>query len=147
MPLYRRAMGPTARLDDPGWAVEEATRRVLVLASTWLAWDGRGRLAEDGRRVYTPHNAVRRYADHLVDHLAQVEALLAGVPTRPNRWHESAVTFEADWARFTEADLAEATERLTRLSTTFRLRLLSAGEQEWDRPRVRTGRCARSPTT
>lgn len=120
---------------DPGLLVERATEEVLSLARTWLAWDGRPRLAEDGARVYTPHKVVRRYADHLVDHLAQVEALLAGVPTRPNGWYESAVTTDADLARFTEIDLVEATERLTRLSRTFRLRLLSAGPDEWDRPR------------
>lgn len=120
---------------DPGIVVEEATTEVLALARTWLAWDGRPRLADDGARIYTPHKAVRRYADHLVDHLAQVEALLAGVPTRPNGWHESAVTTPADLAPFTEVDLVEATERLTRLSRTFRLRLLTAGSGEWDRPR------------
>ena len=124
-----------ARTDDPGFAVEQATERVLALAKTWLAWDGRPRLAEDGERIYTPHKVIRRYGDHLVDHLAQVEALLAGVPTRPNGWRESAVTTDADFARFTEIDLVEATERLTRLSRTFRLRLLSAGEGEWDAPR------------
>jgi hypothetical protein len=120
---------------DPGLAVERATQRVLELAKTWIAWDGRPRLAEDGARIYTPHKVIRRYADHLIDHLAQVEALLAGVPTRPNGWFESAITTDADCARFTEADLVEATERLTRLSRTFRLRLLSAGPEAWDAPR------------
>lgn len=120
---------------DPGWVVEQATTRVLELARTWIAWDGRPRLSEDGARIYTPHKVVRRYADHLVDHLAQVEALLAGVPTRPNGWLESAVTSHADLAPFTETDLVEATERLTRLSRTFRLRLLGVEPAEWDRPR------------
>lgn len=120
---------------DPGLVVEQATEEVLALARTWLVWDGVPRLAEDGARIYTPHKAIRRYADHLVDHLAQMEALLAGVPTRPNGWYESAVTTDADLARFTEVDLVEVTERLTRLSRTFRLRLLAAGPDEWDRPR------------
>ena len=120
---------------DPGACIETATDRVLALARTWLAWDGRPYVADDGERVYTPHKAVRRYADHLVDHLAEVEALLAGVPSRPDGWHASTVTLEPDWARFTEADRNEATERLTRLSGTFRLRLLAAGEHEWDLPR------------
>jgi hypothetical protein len=39
------------------------------------------------------------------------------------------VTLESDWARFTEADLHEANERLTRLSAMFRL-------DEWDLPRA-----------
>ena len=120
---------------DPGSVIERATERVLDLARTWLAWDGTPRLSEDGDRVYTPHKAMRRYADHLIDHLAEIEARLAGVPTRPDGWHASLVTLESDWARFTEADLVEATERLTRLSTTFRLRLLAAGEQALDRDR------------
>jgi hypothetical protein len=120
---------------DPGAAVERATAGVLELARTWIGWDGRPRVSEDGDRIYTPHKAIRRYADHLIDHLAEVEARLAGVPSRPDRWHGSLVTVDADWARFTEADLVEATERLTRLSTMFRLRLLAAGPGEWDRPR------------
>lgn len=120
---------------DPGEIVEHATTRVLELARTWLAWDGTPRVSEDGDRIYTPHKVIRRYADHLIDHLAEIEARLAGVPTRPDGWHASLVTLETDWARFTEADLVEATERLTRLSTTFRLRLLAAGEREWDRDR------------
>ena len=121
---------------DPGEIIERATERVLALARTWLAWDGRPYLADDGERVYTPHKAVRRYADHLVDHLAEMEALLAGVRSRPDGWHASTVTLEADWARFTEADLNEATERLTRLSAVFRLRLAAAGEDQWDLPRT-----------
>jgi len=120
---------------DPGVQIERATERVLELARTWIAWDGRPRLAEGGERIYTPHKVIRRYVDHLIDHLAQVEALLAGVPTRPNGWYESVVTTDADLARFTEVDLVEATERLTRLSRTFSLRLAAAGPQEWDRPR------------
>jgi len=54
------------------------------------------------------------------------------VPSRPDGWHASLVTVDVDWTRFTEADLVEATERLTRLSTA--LRLLAAGTG-WDRPR------------
>jgi len=117
---------------DPGYGVERATERVLQLAGTWLAWDGRARLADGGGRIYTPHKAIRRYTDHLIDHLAQIEAILAGQPPRENRWLESRVTTDADWARFTEADLTEATERLTRLATTFRIRLLTAGPTTWD---------------
>jgi len=115
--------------DDPGTTIERATARFLELATTWIAWDGRPHVSEDGDRIYTPHKAVRRYADHLTE----VEAQLAGVPTRPDGWHASLVTVDVDWARFTEADLVEATERLTRLSTT--LRLLAAGPTGWDRPR------------
>ena len=66
----------------------------------------------------------------------QVEALLAGVPTQPDRWHASLVTFDTDWARFTEGDLEEARERLTRLARTFELRLAAAGPDAWDAPRT-----------
>jgi hypothetical protein len=121
--------------DDPGSHLERATDRVLSLARTWLGWDGRPSVAEGGERIYTPHKAIRRYADHLIDHLAEVEAILAGVPSRPDGWGASAVTLDCDWARFTESDLLEATERLTRLAATFRLRLLAAGEDSWDQPR------------
>jgi len=60
--------------ENPGIAVEDATRRCLELAATWLNWDGRAYVSDDGARVYTPHKAVRRIADHLIDHLAEVEA-------------------------------------------------------------------------
>jgi len=122
--------------DDPGPQIEEAVAHCLELADTWLAWDGRPRVSEDGERIYTPHKAVRRIAEHLIDHLAEVEALLAGVPTRPDGWHASLITLDSDWARFTEADLVEARERLTRLGRTLALRLVAAGPDEWDRPRT-----------
>jgi hypothetical protein len=124
-----------AAQDNPGALVIAATDRVLALAATWLAWDGTPRVSEDGERIYTPHKAIRRYADHLIDHLAEVEALLAGVPTEPDAWHASLVTTAADWAPFTEVDLVEAQQRLRRLARTFELRLAAAGPAEWDRPR------------
>ena len=109
--------------------------RTLELAATWLAWDGKGRLSADGDRLYTPNKAIRRYVDHLVDHLAEIEALLAGEETMADHWHASAVTLESDWARFTEADLNEATERLRRLAQLYGLRLAAAGPDEWDAER------------
>jgi hypothetical protein len=121
--------------DNPGAAVEAAVVRSLALIDTWVHWDGRPRVSEDGDRIYTPHKAVRRIADHLVDHLAEVEAQLAGVETQPDGWHGSLLTLDADWARFTEADRDEARQRLPRLARTFALRLAAAGAEEWDRPR------------
>jgi hypothetical protein len=121
--------------ENPGAVVEEAVRRSLDLVDTWIHWDGRPRVSEDGDRIYTPHKAVRRIADHLVDHLAEVEAQLAGVDTQPDAWHGSLLTFESDWARFTEGDRDEARQRLPRLARTFALRLAAAGPDEWDRPR------------
>lgn len=122
-------------MQNPGEQVEQAVEHCLDVAATWLAWDGRPAISDDGERIYTPHKAVRRIADHLVDHLAEVEALLAGVPTEPDRWHASLVTLDADWARFTELDLDEARQRLRRLGRTFALRYAAAGEEEWDAPR------------
>lgn len=121
--------------DNPGLLVEEAVRRSLALADTWIHWDGRPRVSEDRDRVYTPVKAVRRIADHLTDHLAEVEAVLAGAETQPDAWHGSLATLESDWARFTELDRDEAHQRLPRLARTFSLRLASAGPVEWDRPR------------
>lgn len=122
-------------IESPGTQVEAAVEHCLDVARTWLAWDGRPHLSDEGDRIYTPHKAVRRIADHLVDHLAEVEALLAGVPTEPDAWHASLVTTEADWARFTELDLDEARQRLRRLGRTFALRLAAAGPGQWDLPR------------
>jgi hypothetical protein len=69
-------------------------------------------------------------ADHLVDHLAELEARLAGRPTKPDRWHASASTTPADLALFTPEDLDEAHSRLRRLALIWdvRLRSLSAGQ-------------------
>ena len=128
-------MSSPADATNPASALVPAVERVLALAATWLAWDGRPRLAADGSRAYTPHKAIRRTADHIVDHLAQVEALLAGVPGEEDGWHASAVTLDADRASFSEADLAEAGQRLRRLARTFELRYAAAGPEAWDAPR------------
>lgn len=122
-------------MENPGAHVGSAVDHCLEIAATWLSWDGRPTVSADGDRVYTPHKAVRRIADHLVDHLAEVEALLAGVPTEPDRWRASLVTVDADWARSTELDLDEARQRLRRLGRTFALRLASVDPAEWDTPR------------
>jgi hypothetical protein len=119
----------------PAQFIVDAVDRTLALAQTWLVWDGRPRLSEDGDRLYTPHKAIRRIADHLVDHLAEMEALVSGVPTLPDHWHGSLVTVAGDWASFTEVDLNEAHQRLRRLASVFRLRFAAVGPSEWDRRR------------
>jgi hypothetical protein len=121
--------------DDPAQQIMDAIDRCLALARTWLAWDGHPCVTPDGDRIYTPHKALRRIADHLIDHLAETEALLAGEPTEPDRWHASLVTLDQDWARFTETDVTEAEQRLRRLGRTYALRLRAAGPEEWDAPR------------
>lgn len=120
---------------NPGELVADAVERCLQLAASWLAWDGRPRLSEDGDRIYTPHKVIRRIGDHVVDHLAEAEALLAGVETQPDEWQASLTTFETDWARFTEGDLGEAAQRLRRLGRTFALRYAAAGPDAWDTDR------------
>src|SRR5256886_7910539 len=92
--------------------IPAAVDEVLAAAQGWLGWDGRP-VYRDGN-AWTPHKAVRRVADHLLDHLAEVECRLAGLAPVPDRWHGRTVTTDADFARFTEVDLDEAPSRLTR---------------------------------
>ncbi|MET9269968.1 hypothetical protein [Kribbella sp. NPDC003557] len=119
---------------NPGELVERAVERCLQYIVTWPAWDGEPRLSDDGR-TFTPHKAVRRIADHMIDHLAEVEALLAGVPTQPDEWHASALTSAADLAPFTVEDVREAEQRLQRLGRTFALRYAALDPAEWDKDR------------
>src|SRR2546430_7911722 len=100
--------------------IPAAVDEVLAAAQGWLGWDGRP-VYRDGN-AWTPHKAVRRVADHLLDHLAEVECRLAGLAPVPDRWHGRTVTTDADFARFTEVDLDEATSRLTRLAARYRAR-------------------------
>ncbi|WP_214411705.1 hypothetical protein [Sphaerisporangium fuscum] len=128
-------MNPSSANDaNPAELVTQAVDRCLQIAGTWLAWDGRP-IVTDGANLWTPAKAVRRIQDHLVDHLAEVEALLAGAPTAPDAWHGRTVTLDADWARFTELDLAEARSRWTRLGQAYLHRYATAGEEAWDEPR------------
>jgi hypothetical protein len=125
-------MTQTSELVD---RVAAGVDRTLELAITWLRWNGQPCVAEDPSRIYTPHKAMRRHTDHLLDHLAHMECLVAEVETVPDGWRASDVTLETDWAHFTEADLAEARQRLLRLAILYRLRLTAWGPAEWDRSR------------
>lgn len=112
---------------DPAAVLSAAVATVLDTAETWLAWDGRP-IYRDGN-VWTPHKSLRRAADHLLDHLAELECRLAGLPTVESPWHGRMVTTDADFARFTEVDLDEATNRITRLEACYRA-LLSRLDNE-----------------
>jgi hypothetical protein len=135
-------MTATAR-DDLTGLIPDAVERCLDLAGTWLAWDGRPLVSEatedipEGTvgTVFTPHKAIRRVADHLVDHLAQIEALPAGAEPIPDTWHGRTVTTAADRAPFTEADLNEARNRLRRLAQVYALRLRGLETGALDAPR------------
>lgn len=77
---------------------------VLELAETWPRWDLKPVVMPvEGKspRTYTPHKSLRRVADHLLDHLAELKARLAGQPTQPDGWHGSMVTTASDLAPFT----------------------------------------------
>ena len=116
---------------DPADAVAQMVAHVLRLAEAWGAWDGRPIPADD--RVYTPHKAIRRVADHMIDHLAQLEAHVAGAEPLPDRWHGSHMTTPADLAPFTPEDLDEARSRLERLALLWRIRLGAIPPEELDR--------------
>jgi hypothetical protein len=96
-----------------------------------MDWDGRPLPADD--RIYTPHKAIRRVADHLVDHLAEIEDRLAGRVPLADHWHASASTTPADLAPFTVEDLDEATSRLSRLSRIWADRLGALTQDQLDR--------------
>jgi hypothetical protein len=126
-------------VSDPADAVNEMVERVLRQAETWTGWDGTPVTVpptERGAapRVYTPHKAIRRVADHLLDHLAEVEARVAGRPTEPDGWHASSSTTPADLAPFTSEDLDEARSRLRRLALLWDVRLRSLDDERLDRP-------------
>jgi hypothetical protein len=115
--------------------VPAAVDEVLALAGTWLGWDGRPiRSDGDGEgALWTPHKALRRVSDHLVDHLAEIECRLAGRPTLPDHWHGRTVTTRADLAAFTQVDLDEARSRLTRLAACYEARLSTVAASQLDR--------------
>lgn len=117
--------------ETPAQAVTGMVGHVLALAATWTAWDGKPVHVDD--RVYTPHKAVRRVADHLVDHLAELEARLVGETPQPDHWHASATTTEADLAPFSQEDLDEARSRLGRLARVWANRLDALTEDQLDR--------------
>jgi hypothetical protein len=128
-----------AKTEDrhPAEVVTAMIDRVLAMAATWPSWDGQPFVVlmdDEPPRTYTPHKAIRRVADHLVDHLAEIEARLAGWPPEPDHWHASAITTAADLAPFTQEDLDEANSRLRRLALIWDTRLRSLTDEQLDAP-------------
>ena len=122
---------------DPGQLVLDSVQRCLGLAATGPAWDGRPMARTAGGRpsAWTPYKALRRISDHLTGHPHEAEALLAGSGPIPDEWHGRLVTLDADRARFTGLDYAEACSRLRRLGRVVRAAL----------PRARGGGLGRAP--
>jgi len=107
---------------QPAAVVAAMVEHVLALAKTWPRWDGVPlRVPMDGEapRIYTPHKAIRRVVDHLIDHLAEIEARLAGRQTEPDTWMGSMTTTPSDLALFGIDDLNEARNRLRRLALMY----------------------------
>jgi hypothetical protein len=118
---------------DPPQMVVDAVEECIREAAGWLAWDGTPTASEGS--VWTPHKAMRRVTDHLIDHLAHTEVVLAGGRPFEDTWRGRMVTVPADWAPFTEMDLDEASSRLRRLARVYATRLESAGPDQWDADR------------
>lgn len=110
--------------------IPNAVDHVLAVAETWLGWHGTPVLS-DGN-TWTPHKALRRVTDHLIDHLAEIECRLHSMPTIPDYWHGRRLTLDTDWARFTEADVDEATSRLTRLAATYKAVVSRLDDEQLD---------------
>jgi hypothetical protein len=129
---------PAPDVDDrhPADVITAMVDHVLAVAETWPHWDGvPAEVPVEGEspRTYTPHKAIRRVADHLIDHLAELEARVANRRTEPDSWHGSMTTTPADLALFTSDDLDEARSRLRRLALLWDARLRSLTAERLDR--------------
>ena len=84
---HEAAAGAAVReAGNPGQLVSDSVEACLEIAATWHAWDGRpvARTVDGKPNTWTPAKALRRITDHLIDHLQQVEALLAWGSTPPS---------------------------------------------------------------
>ncbi|MEP7159398.1 MAG: hypothetical protein ABI797_08205 [Chloroflexota bacterium] len=119
---------------DPADAIDQMVADFMALAETWPAWDGKPIpiTTPYGQRVYTPNKALRRMNDHMVDHLAQLQAELIGQTTVPDTWQASRITTESDMAPLTGEDLKEARNRFERLAGMWRATLASIPADKMD---------------
>jgi hypothetical protein len=132
-----RESGSAGAQTSPAQQIVGSVEHCLDLAASWPAWDGQPvvRGPDGATDTWTPLKAQRRIADHLLDHLHEVEALLDGAGPLPDEWHGRTVTLAADLAPFTALDLDEARSRLRRLARCYQLRYAAAGSAAWDAPR------------
>ncbi|MHB8630509.1 MAG: hypothetical protein ACYC9W_01095 [Candidatus Limnocylindria bacterium] len=114
---------------EPHELVVMAAEEALERAETWIGWNGAAVMSFGN--AWTPHKALRRIADHFVDHLCQIEARASGDTPVADEWRGRSVTLPSDWAAFTEQDLDEATARIRRLAQLTALRL-EALREDWD---------------
>jgi len=114
---------------EPYELILQATENALALAEGWIGWSSGATMSLGS--AWTPHKTLRRIADHLIDHLCQIEARANNEVPVPDRWRGRSVTLDSDWARFTELDLDEATARIRRLAQVMALRLRSL-RSDWD---------------
>jgi len=119
----------------PADVVVDMVSHVLELAMSWPHWDGQPlEVPVEGEpsRSYTPHKAIRRVTDHLIDHLAEIHARVGARASEPDSWRGSAVTTPADLAPFTNDDLNEAQNRLRRLAAIYDVQLRSLSDEQLD---------------
>lgn len=114
---------------EPDELILQATEEALAAAENWIGWSAGARMSMSS--AWTPHKALRRLADHLIDHLCQVEARAVGEVAVADPWHGRKVTLDTDWARFTEQDLDEASARLRRLAQALAWRVREL-RNDWD---------------
>jgi hypothetical protein len=131
------------QMDDrePADAIDQMVDEFLAMAQTWTTWDGKPIPIETpyGQRLYTPNKALRRMADHMIDHLAQLDAHNAGLPPSKADWQASRITTPADMAPITKDDLDEAASRIRRLAMMWRASLVAVGPGGLDTPEVGGG--------
>jgi hypothetical protein len=119
---------------DPADAIDQMVADFMALAETWTGWDGKPIpiTTSYGQRMYTPNKALRRMNDHMVDHLAQLQAELIGQATVADTWRASQITTGSDMAPITDEDLAEARNRFERLAGMWRATLASIPADRMD---------------
>ena len=117
---------------EPDERILQAAEDALAMAESWIGWDSGPSYSLGG--AWTPHKIMRRIADHMIDHICQIECMSAGVPPVPDPWHGRAVSMASDWARFDEQDLDEASARIRRLAQVLAMRLCAL-RGEWDTDR------------